>query len=442
MSQIFYRIGQAAARLGISKYHLRRLAKEGLIRHKSTRTGQLLFPDSEINRLEEEGVPPVPATAEPEDAAEEVDHEPTDDRAPSTKDELLAAPSRRVISSPEEVLASRYKVKKMRIEEDMEQTKEAPGERCAEKTALKAVQEAERQRLTEVQRDLQARAGEERKHREWVDSWVQSAINWLPYGVPEQYHLEVRRQVEEALQELHPSQSYSLASSLVRAASAKALEPFERQRETEKAVEEALGNLDISAKDFYKPTEWQIRSERDARTALRALPQGASFQEKKAAARTAVHKINAEFEHSHTCDRLVAQVSFWGGTDEERRRAKLAVEKALKALPVGSSSTEMEEVKNRTLKPFEEEVEKRKKQKEKQAQIEQRLAQSLRYIEAYLKELESEDELEFDGAQDLRNFSYELRDAIAPKVRSELERQDVSDARLRKLIEELVDEEL
>jgi hypothetical protein len=361
MSQIYYRIGQAAARLGISKYHLRRLAEAGLIRHKTTKTGQLLFPVSEIERLEEEGVPPVPATAEPENAAEEFDDERLADRAPSVKDELLAAPSRRVISSAEKVLASRHKLEKMRIEEDMEHIKEARRERRAQKASLKATQEAEQQRLIEAQTDLQARAEAARKRRKWVDLWVQNAINWLPYEVPKQYHLEVQRQVEEALQELHPSQSYSLVSSLVSAASAYALEPFERQRETEKAVEAALWNLDISAKDFYKPTEWQIRSERDARIALSALPQGASFQERTAAARAAVHKINAEFEHSRSCDRLVWQVILWGGTDEERRQAKLAMEKALKALPVGSSSTEMEEVKNRILKPFEEAIEKRRK---------------------------------------------------------------------------------
>jgi hypothetical protein len=362
MSQIYYRIGQAAARLGRSRYRLRRLAEEDLIRHKTTRTGQLLFPVSEIDRLQEEGVPPVPATAEPEDATEDFDDERVADPAPSPKDELLAAPSRRVISSAEKVLASRHKLEKMRIEEDMEHIKDARRERRAQKASLKAAQEAEQQRLMDAQRDFQARAEDARKHRKWVDSWVQSAIMQLPYGVPEKYHLEVQRQVEGALQELHPSRSYSLVSSLVSAASAMAFEPFERQQETEKAVEEALRNLDTCAKDFYKPTEWQIRSERDVRTALGALPQGASFQEKKVVASTVVHMINAEFEHSRTCNRLVGLVSLWGGTDEERRQAKLAIEKALKTLPVGSSSTEMEEVKNRILKPFEEAIEKRKKQ--------------------------------------------------------------------------------
>ena len=416
MSQIYYRIGQAAARLRKSKYRLRWLAEEGLIRYKTTSRGQLLFPDSEIARLEEEGIPPVPATARPEDAAEEPDGEDSTDRETSPKDEF-AAPSRDMISSAQPVLAKWH-----------------------ENAALRA-QQAERLRVMETQRE-QARADGEREREEWVDSWVQSAINWLPYGVPQQYHLEVRRQVEEALQELRPSQSYSLVSSIVRAASAKALEPFERQRETEKAVEEALAMLDISAKDFYKPTEWQVKSEHDARAAVRALPQCASFQEKKAAARTAVHKINAEFEHSRTCNRLVGQVSLWGGTDEETRQAKLAIEKALKALPVGSSSREMEEVKNLVLKPFEQAIQKRKEQKEKQARIEERLAQSARYIEAYLKELESEDELEFDGAQDLRHFSYELRDSIAPKLREELADEDLTDAQFKWLIEELVDAEL
>ena len=136
-----------------------------------------------------------------------------------------------------------------------------------------------------------------------MDSWVQSAINWLPYGVPEQYQLEVQNGRPGAgLGESYTPLRVTLwchPSSALRPP--RALEPLERQRETEKAVAELRSaNLDISAKDFYKPTEWQIRSERDARAALRALPQGASFQEKTAAARAAVHKINAELEHARS----------------------------------------------------------------------------------------------------------------------------------------------
>jgi hypothetical protein len=56
--------------------------------------------------------------------------------------------------------------------------------------------------------------------------------------------------------------------------------------------------------------------------------------------------------------------------------------------------------------------------------------------------LESEDELEFDDEQDLSNFSYELRDAIAPNLREELADGDLTDAQFKRLVEELVDEEL
>ena len=73
MPEPYYRIGQAAARLRTSKHRLRQLAKAGLLVHRISETGQLLISDSEIDRLEEEGVPPVPATAEPEDALEAVD---------------------------------------------------------------------------------------------------------------------------------------------------------------------------------------------------------------------------------------------------------------------------------------------------------------------------------------------------------------------------------
>jgi hypothetical protein len=71
-----------------------------------------------------------------------------------------------------------------------------------------------------------------------------------------------------------------------------------------------------------------------------------------------------------------------------------------------------------------------------------RLDQAPGYIQTYLKELEAEDELEFDNAQDLRNFSYELRDSIAQKLREELADGDPTDVQFKRIVEELVDEEL
>ena len=443
MPKLYYRIGQAADRLGTSKYHLRRLAEEGLLQRRISKTGQLLIPDSEIDRFEEEGVPPVPATAEPQDSLEAVNDDAGPPPPPSQKAELLATPSRHVISSAEKVLATRHKLETMRIEEDIDQIKNSRRERREQKTALKAAHEAERQRLEESQRALQARAEEQRQRQMWLDSWVRSAIQALPYGVPESYHLDVRRHVEQTLRDVQPSQSYSLVSTLVSAASAKAIEPYLQQQETEKAVKEGLATLDICAKNaFGPPSEWQIRAERDARAALRPLPPGATFQEKQSTAKAAVHKINAKFEHSCTCDRLAGQVTLWYGTEEERRRAKLAVEKALKSLPLGSSPVELEEAKNKALRPFEEAIERKRKEREKQERIEERIDDSLHYIKLYVEELVSQDELDLGGDGNLTTLAYELRDAIALELRRELGRRELTDAQFKRLIEGLVDEEL
>jgi hypothetical protein len=69
--------------------------------------------------------------------------------------------------------------------------------------------------------------------------------------------------------------------------------------------------------------------------------------------------------------------------------------------------------------------------------MEERLAQSPSYVEAYLRELESEDEPEFDGAEDPRNFSYELRDAMAPMLREELLDGGLTDGQFNGLVEGL-----
>jgi len=172
------------------------------------------------------------------------------------------------------------------------------------------------------------------------------------------------------------------------------------------------------------------------------LPPGATFQEKQSTAKAAVHKINAEFEHSRTCDRFAGQVTLWSGTDEERRRAKLAVEKTLKALPVSSSPMELEEAKNTALKPFEEAIEKKRKEKEKQERIEERIDDSLNYIKIYLEELDSLDDLDSDGACSLTILARDLREAITPELRRELGRRELTDAQFKRLIERMVDERL
>lgn len=332
MPEVFYRISQAATRLGKSKYKMRRLAEEGLVRHKVSETGQLLFPESELTRIEEEGVPAVPALMDPEEDERELDDESDEPHSGSAKDALLAPPSSRVISSAEKVLASKHKLERMRIVEDMETIREARHQRREQKAQRTAAEEAQRTRIAEAERASEARAEEQRHRREWLDSWIERAIFRLPYGCPKEYQLDVRQQVEAALEDLDHSEGYSVVSPLIDAVSAKVLVPYQRQQDTEKAIQEGLRNLSSLAQSFGTPTKWQVKAEQEARAALRSLPQGTSFPEKKAAATAAVHKVNAEFEHVRSCERLVEQISLWCGTDDERRRAKLAVEKALKAL--------------------------------------------------------------------------------------------------------------
>ena len=57
---VTYRSGQAAKILGVSAHALRRLAEAGLVDAECTGS-QWRFPVEEIQRLQREGLPPLPA---------------------------------------------------------------------------------------------------------------------------------------------------------------------------------------------------------------------------------------------------------------------------------------------------------------------------------------------------------------------------------------------
>ncbi len=137
MPEGYYRTGAAAKELNISTYHLRKLAESGSI--EADYTGrQWRFPASEIARLQREGVPPIPTTAEPEHR----NPQPAGHRS-----EELAEEDPEVVESATGVKIMGNTVQRRKLDRELEETEDwfrARDEREAERQAERDTVERER----------------------------------------------------------------------------------------------------------------------------------------------------------------------------------------------------------------------------------------------------------------------------------------------------------
>ncbi|MDP2999600.1 MAG: hypothetical protein Q8N47_19070 [Bryobacterales bacterium] len=344
-----YRSGIAAKFLGISSYQLRRLCEAGLVRAEITASGQWLLPASEIARLQEEGIPPLPQQPA-EEAGDPVSSLPRADggrwREPAKE------VAQRVADSADDVAVTANLLRKREIEwkavavEDrfLERTHQAAQQKAAiEETRLRQKTEEE------VRRDL----------REWRNSWHRYATNSMPDDVPPEVKLSLPDYVDEALAKTNPSRPESVTRSLVDAAIDLVLEPWRHQNRIEAIVKTAVAELPWDARGIWKPTEWDTRAAQSVRQALRQLPDWAQPPEMEAAACQAVAAIALEFEHSKICRRLVSQIYLSGGTSAEEQRAKDTAAHELGAVAAGASESLMKQRIEQALAPLRAEIRRR-----------------------------------------------------------------------------------
>jgi hypothetical protein len=119
----YYRTGQVAKFLGISRYKVNALAEAGRI-ESELRNGMRYFPEREVERLRKVGVPEIPShiESEPDDEQEEMPAEsdepedgarrPARTQHPAT--ELYATPSPELVKSQEERLKSEETLRALR----------------------------------------------------------------------------------------------------------------------------------------------------------------------------------------------------------------------------------------------------------------------------------------------------------------------------------------
>ena len=90
MIEPYYRSGQAAQLIGISAYHVRRLCEAGFIDAVLAASGHWQIPASEIQRLQREGIPEIPAGI----------HEGSKELLPTRTDSWTSLPQRDRRKSP------------------------------------------------------------------------------------------------------------------------------------------------------------------------------------------------------------------------------------------------------------------------------------------------------------------------------------------------------
>ena len=463
-----YRSGQAARLLGVSAHTLRRLAEAGLVDAEFTGS-QWRFLAEEIQRLQREGLPPLPAIEE--DGLRSA-RSPQSGNKPETEG-LLAPPSEELVADAEDLERKKLELQKLHVRREIE---EATDYFRAREQEAEDQEEQRRTRLQEQrhqQQRQQSQLQEQQRRQRWQSEWIQYALEKMPYNAPEEMKLQVHKQVTETLSRLNPGDRQRVVRQLVEAATQKAPRPWRRQQEIQKVIEDALP-LSI------KYTDYEPRALRAAAEAVSELRLSATREELQLAAKEAIEPFIIKQEHEKQLDRIVS--GLWahlrGETSEVLDLTKEAVAETLKKLPVGCSEKVMEQARDQALLPIKQaiakreqaaealrkkrqeetlrkwetgEAERRKREEEarrkRQAEeavrrAESRLLWTLGHVDDYLQVL-GESKIEFESLSERWGLAEKFKKIIQPVLVKELvQKPDLSDEQIHKRIERLVDEHL
>src|SRR5437867_189774 len=125
MTENFFRTAQVAKLVGCSPHLIRRLCEAGLVSSEQTAAGHLRIPQKEVERLQREGLPPIPTTAVETDPVQTSPRQSSPAPAAELpKPVLLSEPSLALIESAEEVAKATNYLKKRKIDREMEETED------------------------------------------------------------------------------------------------------------------------------------------------------------------------------------------------------------------------------------------------------------------------------------------------------------------------------
>ena len=258
--------------------------------------------------------------------------------------------------------------------------------------------------------------------------------------------MEVHTTVQEALSVIQPSQPQAITQRLVDAAVHRALGPWTRKQEMERALKAGMNRLPWDVQFGSEHAGLKQRAWDAAVAAVRKVREEASYNEMETAAVQAVQPMTRECEHQQACQRIVGRVYIFDVTREEQESAKEAVRKALAALPIDAAPKQLEKAEETALAPYKAAVATRKEkarlESEKQAQrrdVEWKVDLQLDHIARYLKQ-----EYEFGGGHsEMRREADRLRPLIRKALIDEvLEARDMSADEIRESIEDQIDDGL
>jgi hypothetical protein len=429
MQPLFYSTGQVARQLGTTLAAVRVLCESRIIAAETTPGGHWRVSATEVERLKRDGLPPIPRPLPAESAPPASNGSAVHHAHPA----LLAEPSDEVVSAADQVAITRSMLEKRKIDRELEETEDWFRNRQRQQAAAEA---AERRRM-------EAQQAEERR-LQWVHEWTQYALDSLPYGVQQQVEMEVHTAVQEALSELQPGQPEAITPRLVAAAVHRALAPWNRKQDIERALQAGMDTLpwDVQIHSKYAPLKQ--RAWDAAVAAVRKVREEASYNEMQTAAAQAVQPMIREYEHQQACQRMVRGVYVLGATWEEGEGAKEAVRKALAALPIGAEPKQLEKAQETAVAPFKAAVAKRKEtarlESEERARRQSaawKADSQLDHIARYLEE-----EYDFEGGHwEMRREADRLRPLIREALIDELvENPDMSADEIRESIEAQIED--
>lgn len=446
--QSWFRTGAIAKELGTSSHKIRALARAGLI-ESELRNGYRYVPERELERLRDEGLPPMPASIDVEDSLHGEQQqaggtERPDVRSPARSrlaQELYAEPSRQLAKSKEKVIRLQHSVEAKRL---IRESREMD----------KAVKEE------------QARAREAQRVQDWRDGHVRRAVE----RVPAEVCADVCARIEDLLNRVPACANVTAkVDELIEAA----LRPIRRREEQDRALAAHCKRIADAARRINLPYGAASDEQEEARelavVALTQTPVGGSDRQFRRALEDAilpiVERINhrqAEQErrrqeagHKSRIDSIVSWLPLGmpsGATSAETEDAKRVVRAALSELPATASGTDLDAAKDKVLAPIEAVIRQRNEAQRRAAdaafevrwrcrEAEARAESLLSSVETRLGELEEDGAVTFEGYFD----KCDLRDRTKMKIRPILiqeiaENPALSDTHFRERIADLVDE--
>lgn len=249
--------------------------------------------------------------------------------------------------------------------------------------------EGERTQLEQERRDQEQEEAkqlqrEAEQHRKWRDGWLTEALKLIPRDCPKEYYGGVCQEVEKTLDRLDPGCAQYVIREVVASAVERGLHSWRRRKTVEDAIEKAEDCLPFWAKSFSRPTEWQTKVRHMARENIARLPESASLEEIRTAAIGAGHAVARQYEESQAA--------------EEKKQDREA-------------------------------------EQEKRAR---KVRWGLAHVSSYLRQLEEDDEFEFEERERLTR---KLEKRIRPELLKEVEADPDLDYRdVEEMVEDLVDE--